>query len=70
MKNATICLALFWTPIVAFASPLDELLPRPKEVRAGAGAALSCEGLPSGGYALRVRGENRGKVVLTVDGES
>ena len=39
---------------VAFGSPLNELLPRPKELRAVADAALSCEGLPSGGYALSV----------------
>ena len=41
---------------VASAGSLDELLPRPKEVRAGADAALSCEGLPPGGYALSVCG--------------
>ena len=41
---------------VAVAGPLDELLPRPKEVRAEADGLLLCEGLPSGGYALRVRG--------------
>ena len=47
------------------AGPVDELLPRPKEVRAFADGALSVEGLQPGGYALRICG---GKVeVAAVD---
>ena len=42
--------------LLASGGPLDELLPRPKEVSAGAASALSCGGLPPGGYALQVRG--------------
>ena len=57
MNKIHVCLALFSATVAAApASPLDELLPRPKEVRAEANAAPSCEGMPSGGYALRVRG--------------
>ena len=41
---------------VTVAGPLDDLLPRPKEVRNAASGSLSCEGLPSGVYALCVRG--------------
>ena len=41
---------------VTFDKALDELLPRPKEVFASAGTVPSCDGLPSGGYALSVRG--------------
>lgn len=40
----------------SFGGPLDELLPRPKELAPVApSSALTCEGLPSGGYALSVR---------------
>lgn len=36
------------------AGSVDELLPRPKEVRASADGSLSVEGLPPGGYVLRI----------------
>jgi hypothetical protein len=40
----------------ANAGSLDELLPRPKEVLASADGSLSVDGMPSGGYVLRVSG--------------
>lgn len=40
----------------ADAGSLDELLPRPKEVLASADGSLSVDGMPPGGYALRIGG--------------
>ncbi len=41
----------------SFGGPLDELLPRPKEMSpVASSSAPTCAGLPSGGYALSVRG--------------
>ena len=56
MKWGRVAAFVAMLPCVASAGPLDELLPRPKEVRETADGPLSVEGLPSGGYALRVRG--------------
>jgi len=44
---------------------LNELLPRPKEILSPSGALPSCEGMPSGGYAIAIR---KGNVdVVSVD---
>lgn len=66
MKDTKMCFVLVVSAVSlavhgAARGPLDELLPRPKEVCASAGAAPSCDGLPAGGYALSVCG---GKVEI------
>ncbi len=54
MKWGRVAAVVAMLPCVASAGPLDELLPRPKEVRNVADCTLSVKGLPPGGYVLRV----------------